>query len=834
MRQSIPEQTAVMNWLVLLGALLALVLTSCGGGGGGGETQPLPSGGTVAGLVVSSATGAPLAGVAVSAGSRSATTGADGRYSLTGVPQAATQVVDFTLADHAPSHATVAVSSDSTSVANARLTPVGARVDFPASAGTTVTVPNSPAQVVLPAAGLVTASGSAATGSVTARVTAIDAAANPGNMPGNGTARTASGGVETIESFGAVNVQLNDASGARLNLAPGKMATIRIPLATRSTAAPGTMPLYYFDETTGLWVAEGTATLRGTAPNQYYEGTVGHFTTWNAATPTAIGTGGAGLYLLGFSGPETQGDAIQFANGSQTVDGSTLSAVRAVSPTGASTIEAAGTAALLFQPAFEATVSGGQVSDLHERFAVYFKNGRLYQLDLQSTGDVPTSQLVSSLTPNQVCGDSGSPQGAETASGIDLADATRTWVFLQGPGTDGVCGTTDDRYRAVRLNMSATADAPTIGEPLAEVMASSGAFAGLVVREGNLVRRLDADLLNPTTLFTLPAGTFSNDGVRYGGSLPGIWLFRAGDGLYGYDLGSSAAAPTRLATLSLGEQGASFLPTAAQGSVGYVALNGDASARILRLNGLATPTSVATGVGGSIEQIDATPTRAVFLVRYDLGLTTLQSVPAGGGTPTMLVQDDDTWITASTFVSGDNVYTMQQGIDGVSSSSVYRTVVVGADGSARETRNNTAILGALLAASTPIASFGSDWYALLLADNVSTTTGYGGSTLRAEAGATRSALVTYGQVQPTPESIVLSSGIGPVQYGQPGLLAYFTLAGSTAIDLIHFDSDAPGLTKVTGFNPTTMGAPARRERTQQLQHFPLRKLPRELSQRHFR
>jgi len=501
MHQSIHGRPAVTNWRVLLGALLALVLTSCGGGGGGGgDTQPLPSGGTVAGLVVSSATGAPLAGVAVSAGGRSATTGADGRYSLTGVPQAATQVVDFTLADHAPNHAAVAVASDSTSVANARLTPVGARVDFPASAGTTVTVPNSPAQVVLPAAGLVTASGSAATGSVTARVTAIDAAADPGNMPGNATARTASGGIETIESFGAVNVQLNDASGARLNLARGQTATIRIPLATRSPAAPTTTFLYYFDEATGLWVAEGTATLRGTAPSQYYEGTVGHFTTWNAAMPTA--TGGAGLYLLGFSGSSTQGAAIQFANGAQTVNGYALSAVRAVSPTGASTIESAGTAALLFQPALEATVSGGQISNLHERFAVYFKNGRLYKLDLQSTGDVPTSQLVSSLTPNQVCGDSGSPQGAETANGIDLADATRTWVFLQGPGADGACGTTDDRYRAVRLNMSATTDAPTIGEPLAEVMAASGAFTGLVVREGNLVRRLDADLLNPTTLFT--------------------------------------------------------------------------------------------------------------------------------------------------------------------------------------------------------------------------------------------------------------------------------------------------------------------------------------------
>jgi len=39
--------------------------------------------------------------------------------------------------------------------------------------------------------------------------------------------------------------------------------------------------MYYYNTTTGQWVKEGTLTLGGSAPNQYYEGTVTHFTYWN-------------------------------------------------------------------------------------------------------------------------------------------------------------------------------------------------------------------------------------------------------------------------------------------------------------------------------------------------------------------------------------------------------------------------------------------------------------------------------------------------------------------------------------------------------------------------
>jgi len=97
-------------------------------------------------------------------------------------------------------------------------------------------------------------------------------------MPGRYVSTTG----KAIESFGAINVDLRDAAGNKLNLKAGSTATVRIPLATRSANVPATVPLFYLDEATGQWKQEGTATLKTTAEGSYYEGTVSHFSSWNA------------------------------------------------------------------------------------------------------------------------------------------------------------------------------------------------------------------------------------------------------------------------------------------------------------------------------------------------------------------------------------------------------------------------------------------------------------------------------------------------------------------------------------------------------------------------
>lgn len=263
--------------LATAGLAMGLLVAGCGGG------SDTPAGtGTVTGTVVSAATGLPLAGVDVSAGALRATSDADGRYTLADVPAADPAVIRFELANHAATFASVPLAARATAVAHTRLVPVSAIGTVNAASGGTVSVPNSAARVTLPAGGIVTASGAAATGAVTVSVTVIDPAANPGNMPGD--YRSSAGG--TIESFGAITVTLKDAAGQSLNLGAGQTATIRVPLSTRSADTPATIPLYYFNESTGLWVQEGSATLVSAGEQSYYEGTVGHFSTWNCDRPT--------------------------------------------------------------------------------------------------------------------------------------------------------------------------------------------------------------------------------------------------------------------------------------------------------------------------------------------------------------------------------------------------------------------------------------------------------------------------------------------------------------------------------------------------------------------
>jgi hypothetical protein len=173
-----------------------------------------------------------------------------------------------------------ALSAGASIALDAALIPVAATVAFNPATTQTLTVPSSTARVVLPAAALARPDGSVPSTQVEVQLTPINPSTNGDLMPGLfGVSPT-----QPIESFGALQVTFTDkADGAKLQLAAGKTATIRIPAVSRGGAAlPVSIPLFYLNETTGVWVQEGTATLMGTSPSQYFEGTVTHFSTWNA------------------------------------------------------------------------------------------------------------------------------------------------------------------------------------------------------------------------------------------------------------------------------------------------------------------------------------------------------------------------------------------------------------------------------------------------------------------------------------------------------------------------------------------------------------------------
>jgi len=244
-------------------------------------TVVVPTITALTGRAVDAATGLGVGGATVTAAGLSTVTDSTGAFLLSGVTPAARVTVMFSAPTHAETARIASVTAGSSTDVQARMVRVGSTTDVTISSGGAVTLAGSPAQVDLPANGVQRADGTLPTGTMRVRMTPIDPASDSSVMPGDFTTQVA-GSAVPIESFGALNVTLSDSAGAALNLRAGQTATVRIPVATRSSTVPATIPLFYFDNASGRWVQEGTASLMGTAPNRYYQGTVTHFSTWNA------------------------------------------------------------------------------------------------------------------------------------------------------------------------------------------------------------------------------------------------------------------------------------------------------------------------------------------------------------------------------------------------------------------------------------------------------------------------------------------------------------------------------------------------------------------------
>ncbi len=103
--------------------------------------------------------------------------------------------------------------------------------------------------------------------------------------PGDFTAVQLDSTEALLESFGMCEIHIEDGLGGEAQLAAGQTAQLKLPIApSQQATAPGTMGLYSFDEATCKWIEEGVLTKDGTG--QFYEGTLGHFSNFNADRPT--------------------------------------------------------------------------------------------------------------------------------------------------------------------------------------------------------------------------------------------------------------------------------------------------------------------------------------------------------------------------------------------------------------------------------------------------------------------------------------------------------------------------------------------------------------------
>jgi hypothetical protein len=307
--------------------VLGLALAACSKNDNDTATAPEnPATFEVSGTVRAEATGSPLAGAQVRVGERPvAVTNAEGRFAVTGVAAATRVLVRVEAAGYATQLQVQAVGADSGRNLAFLLYPEGVSRTVNPTEAVEVLDTNTGARIAAPANAFRRANGGAApTGNLNIAVTSVDPTSDPTRMPGDYTA-TEGSNVRTLESFGAVAVDVRDSAGNRYDLVPGTSATLRIPAASRGGELPATVGLYSLDESTGRWTPEGTATLATDGTRRWYEATVTHLSWWNADVPidtifvrgclrTAAGTPAAGRTVTSV-GQDYTGTASTTTNG---------------------------------------------------------------------------------------------------------------------------------------------------------------------------------------------------------------------------------------------------------------------------------------------------------------------------------------------------------------------------------------------------------------------------------------------------------------------------------------------------------------------------------------
>lgn len=228
---------------------------------------------------------APLQGVSVKAGGTTVVTNINGEFELNNVnvyDQAA--FVQATKQGYFNGSRTIVANQGTVHSVEIKMIPNQSMGTIDMAAGGTVTLANGTA-VSLPASSVVVAtSNTPYTGNVSVSLAWIDPTSDflENEMPGDLRGIDAANAQMGLESFGMIAVELRGASGEKLQVAAGKKAAVKFFLpASIVASAPAEIALWSFNETTGLWKQEGTATKAG----NFYNAEVSHFSFWNCDAP---------------------------------------------------------------------------------------------------------------------------------------------------------------------------------------------------------------------------------------------------------------------------------------------------------------------------------------------------------------------------------------------------------------------------------------------------------------------------------------------------------------------------------------------------------------------
>jgi hypothetical protein len=278
---------------------------------------------TVAGVVLNE-NKEPVAGATVTAHGNTTTTGAGGEFIFNNITVPASRLfVNVTATGYF--NATKAEPPKSGDVTQLKITMLTKTITHTISSvtGGSADLPNG-SKVEISPNSVVTSGGSVYNGTINMSVVYMDPTSvsfSETVQGGDMAALRSDSSSATLYSFGILKVIMEGTGGENLQLSSGSSSTITTSIPpTMVSDAPSSIPLWFFDESTGLWREEGTATKQG----DKYVGSVSHFTDWNCDLPgaTASITGRVldcnGQPLSGITLKVGQGTTVTNASGSFT------------------------------------------------------------------------------------------------------------------------------------------------------------------------------------------------------------------------------------------------------------------------------------------------------------------------------------------------------------------------------------------------------------------------------------------------------------------------------------------------------------------------------------
>lgn len=234
--------------------------------------------------------GNPVSAVQVSIAGQTLVSDTDGFVKFNGLSQTATLVVSATKEGYLPqSYRLDFNGAEETATMSLYLLEQRTPIAFTNESETIVAIDELNTSVTLPANAFTDVDGNEVTGTIQVNITPIDTRTMGATYLGGGSALTDENEIVQLLSLGMIDFQFTQ-NGEPLQLAASANASIEMDLVS-STGPDGRVyvlgeeiEMWWFNDTAGLWVEEGTGIIieSGTSPTgMKLVATVEHFTTWN-------------------------------------------------------------------------------------------------------------------------------------------------------------------------------------------------------------------------------------------------------------------------------------------------------------------------------------------------------------------------------------------------------------------------------------------------------------------------------------------------------------------------------------------------------------------------